>query len=281
MANDADYLLKSNYDVQSVSTISSKKLNTTKYGISGICKSVIVDSCGYSPKATVDEINTYISQSSKLDRILYSEISSFIISLDEGKRGTFSTNVENLLMYVLDDANNVPEDSRKICIKIYDHFQLNLTQIESASSIAERQLAETIDKEKTILHNEIKEVEKEYITILGIFASVVLAFTAGIAFSTSVLENIDSVSAYRIIIVALIIGLVLINIIFALFYYIGLLVDKTKEEKSLRPLWISNGVILIVLLFALIAWYNGSIEDRNTRIESRQHEIITEPFSSY
>lgn len=86
---------------------------------------------------------------------------------------------------------------------------------------------------------------------------------------------------YGISIVALIIGLVLINIIFALFYYIGLLVDKTKEEKSLRPLWISNGVILIVLLFALIAWYNGSIEDRNTRIESRQHEIITEPFSSY
>ena len=184
-------------------------------------------------------------------------------------------------MYVLDDSNNVPEDSRKICIKIYDHFQLNLTQIESASSIAERQLAETIDKEKTILHNEIKEVEKEYITILGIFASVVLAFTAGIAFSTSVFENIDSVSAYRIIIVALIIGLVLINIIFALFYYIGLLIDKTKEEKSLRPLWISNCVVLIALLFALIAWYNGSIEIRNTKIESRQHEIIAEQFNSY
>ena len=40
--------------------------------------------------------------------------------------------------------------------------------------------------------------QREYISILGIFAAVVLAFTGGIAFSTSVLKNINTVSVYRI-----------------------------------------------------------------------------------
>ena len=46
--------------------------------------------------------------------------------------------------------------------------------------------------EETNAHS--KDVQKEYIAILGIFAAVVLAFTGGIAFTTSVLQNIHMVS---------------------------------------------------------------------------------------
>ena len=40
--------------------------------------------------------------------------------------------------------------------------------------------------------NNQAKMQSEYITILGIFASIVLAFTGGMTFSTSVLENISS-----------------------------------------------------------------------------------------
>ena len=53
-----------------------------------------------------------------------------------------------------------------------------------------------------------EDMQKEYITILGIFAAIVLAFTGGIVFSSSVLENIDKPSIYRISLMAFIIGLV-------------------------------------------------------------------------
>ena len=44
--------------------------------------------------------------------------------------------------------------------------------------------------------------QREYIAILGIFAAVVLAFTGGIAFSTSVLNNVAKASIYRTVTVS-------------------------------------------------------------------------------
>lgn len=40
-------------------------------------------------------------------------ISGFIVGLDEKSRGVFSTNVDKLLQYVLDEGNQVSEDTRK------------------------------------------------------------------------------------------------------------------------------------------------------------------------
>ncbi len=53
-----------------------------------------------------------------------------------------------------------------------------------------------------------EDMQKEYITILGVFSAIVLAFTGGIVFSSLVLENIDKPSIYRISLMAFIIGLV-------------------------------------------------------------------------
>ena len=71
-----------------------------------------------------------------MERILYSEISNFVFGLDVPGRGVFATNIEKLLLYVLDDENTVNEDCKKLTIKIYDHFQLALCQIENVNNIA-------------------------------------------------------------------------------------------------------------------------------------------------
>ena len=76
-------------------------------------------------------------------------------------------------------------------IKIYDHFQLVLYQIENINNI----FADGIEEAKTNLKQEVKGIEKEYISILGIFASIVLAFVGGI------MQNIGSSSIYRILLV--------------------------------------------------------------------------------
>lgn len=48
-------------------------------------------------------------------------------------------------------------------------------------------LVPKIEEAKIGIHKEISGIEKEYISILGIFASIVLAFVGGITFSSSVL----------------------------------------------------------------------------------------------
>lgn len=87
-------------------------------------------------------------------------------------------------------------------------YEKKLTQIQSNI-----ENAETAQKK---VENELASQQREYIAILGIFAAVVLAFTAGIAFSTSVLENISGVSIYRMAGITLLIGIVLTNILFGL-----------------------------------------------------------------
>ncbi|MDO5339762.1 MAG: hypothetical protein Q4E78_06570 [Eubacteriales bacterium] len=169
--------------------------------------------------------------------------------------------------------------------KLYDHVSLDIARIlysdagdrktsgeEAIIDVQSqiKQIQTEVDKAKVAqknVENELGKQQKEYIAILGIFAAVVLAFTGGIAFSTSVLNNINAISSYRIIVVSLIIGLVLINILFGLFFYVDRLVNGlNSDEKKLKPLVISNVVIIILLAITVCAWSFGWIEKRDIHI---------------
>ena len=90
--------------------------------MNSICQALSMESRKYDPKVTVRNINAYIESPDKLERILYSEISNYIYSLEMEQRGIFATNVEKLLLYSLDEKNHVGADTKKIIVKIYDHF---------------------------------------------------------------------------------------------------------------------------------------------------------------
>ena len=111
----------------------------------------------------------------------------------------------------------------------------NLANIRAQIS----EIGDTFNERTKIVEERLGNAQREYIAILGIFAAVVLAFTGGIAFSTSVLQNLHISSIYRIVLVVVIIGLVLVNLLYGLFYYIGQLVNK-NAENNLKPLWIVN-----------------------------------------
>ena len=82
--------------------------------------------------------------------------------------------------------------------------KLLVTQLEEkvrTSDTAFKELSQkTIEDARQlsgVVQEKQRDMQKEYITILGIFASIVLAFTGGMAFSSSILENIDKSSVYR------------------------------------------------------------------------------------
>lgn len=103
MAENLDKLLKSEDRNRKEHDNSSKKLWESKRRLSGICRSLTVNTKYYDPKITVAKIDSYIAETDKVDRILYSVISGFIVGLDEQTRGIFSTNVDKLLQYVLNE----------------------------------------------------------------------------------------------------------------------------------------------------------------------------------
>lgn len=213
--DDLEKLLRTE-DKKTLVIKNSSKYNYTKRKMNSICQALSMESRKYDPKVTVRNINAYIELPDKLERILYSEISNYIYSLEMEQRGIFATNVEKLLLYSLDEKNHVGADTKKIIVKIYDHFQLAISQIENANNI----FAASIEDAKVKLQQQVKGVEKEYISILGIFASIVLAF-------------------------------VLINTIYILVKFIFTINDKDAKLFKIEKL---NWTCLIIVIVVIGSW---------------------------
>jgi hypothetical protein len=248
MVDDKLDILLRTTDTTKMKLEQSKKFNNTKRKINRICKELSLNTQKYDPKKTVETIALYIASTNKLDRILYSEISNYIYSLEMFQRGAFATNLEKLLLYSLNDGNSISEDSKKIIVKIYDHSQLALHQIENVNNI----FADSIEEAKENLQKQIKGVEKEYISILGIFASIVLAFVGGITFSTSVLQNISAVSVFRLLLIVDFLAFVLINVIYILVKFIYTINEKNVKLFNIKRLNIACLVIAIIIVLSWI-----------------------------
>ena len=151
-----------------------------------------------------------------------------------------------------------------------------INDLESKISDVNTSVVETENKLKAIddtsdgVKEKVQNLQRDSITILGIFASIVLTFTGGMIFSSSVLENIGRASAYRIIIVTLIIGWVMVNSIISLIMYIGK-ITRFKDEDRLgikdwivrNVYWISVNAILVVLIFLT---YNGWLHSTEKKL---------------
>lgn len=247
--NDKNNFLKTDDNVEiSAHTNMQKRFRNSKARIITLCKILAKDSDEFHAKGAVDYIENYYYRSEEtIDRILYSQISSFIFGLDEWNRDTFISNADSMLNYALKDKNNVAEEICSIVIRVYDHIQLAFQQITSE----ERIFAQDIEYAKESIREETKGIEKEYITILGIFAAIVLAFVGGITFSSSVLQNINAVSSYRLFMTVDLLGLILINTIYILIKMIFRINYEYEEIPTIK--WL-NILLIIFALIILIAW---------------------------
>ncbi len=131
-----------------------------------------------------------------------------------------------------------------------------------------------IEAKNTEIEDRLSKAQTDYIAILGIFASVVLAFVGGMAFSTSVLENMKDVSIYRLLIVSFVIGLVFVTVIFLMFYFVGILSNrKINGDGSLKPLLLIYALFISLIIIVYGMWNMGAVESRNTQI-MRRSEVV-------
>ena len=197
------------------------------------------------------------------------------------------------------DKNGKIIDVSKSINKLYDHVNLELARM-AYSEIGDYQLSEqgmtlndlsekvsNLQKDADDIHRSLDKAQTDYIAILGIFASVVLAFVGGMAFSTSVLENIKDVSIYRLLTVAIIIGMVFVTVIFLMFYFVGVLTGrKLTDERSIVPLRLSYVVFICMIVLVFAMWCLGIVESRDSRIKKNFESIepieaeITDPIES-
>lgn len=230
-------------------TIHGQALETSKRKLMEICESLSVPSQSYKSETTINQIKAYLGISASFGRILYSEISNYIFALDIAQQGNFISNVEKLLsdtinQYELDD------EIKKAVARIYDHTQLAIYQTDNIKNTFAKG-EEQVEEE---LRNSVKGVEKEYIGILGIFSSVMLACIGGFIFSTAVFSNLEKASIYRLVFIVCLVGLVVLNIIYLTFAYLDRIIYNT-EGKWKRKSWLVNVALLVILVADIGVWF--------------------------
>lgn len=205
-------------------------------------------------------------------RIMYHEVSNLYFN-DKYGQNEFIDKLEGFLRILYD--NNGKQEHINFVYKIIDH--LNLAQIQmgkiqeycnltNEKSIEEmnKQLEDEGKKIISKMHKNLNESSKQYITILGIFASIVLAFTGGVAFSTSVLSNIESASIYRLVFIISLLGFILFNTICVMFEFVREINDKemglSLKNIFKKPLWlIPNVVLASIMVISTLAYYLGKM----------------------
>lgn len=139
-------------------------------------------------------------------------------------------NLEILNNYIY---NKKSCDCKKGFNKLNDHIRLDIGRIRYMEAIEKssqedkisfsnkiKELTSKNEENRKIMERKLSDTEKDYITILGIFSSIILTVVAGITFSNAVLSNIHKSSIYKTIISILLLGFVIINLLYVMYLYV-------------------------------------------------------------
>lgn len=219
----------------------------------------------------------YAPDNEKRFRHFYSDIFSALTQINDGDdQGSIDVLGQNMNILLCGyQAKNSDDEGKLIDIsdqirKLYDHISLDIARIKysekgdvevSGQESIEKIRSQINDDESKIitLQDSVKEatvkadkMQKEYVSILAIFAAVIGVFFSGVGFSTSVLSNIDKSSIYRILLGVTILGMFLFNLLALLLGFIReIVVNKTW---SLRVYIIGNLAFIIILALIYVAW---------------------------
>jgi len=182
-----------------------------------------------------------------------------------------------VLKKYIDKEKAETEISKKF-LKLYDHVNLDVSRLVYTNKIVSRidrdkkdlwdevnrrctELEENLEKAQNKhahFEEELRNSHKSYVTILGIFASIVLTFVAGISFSSSVLQNINAVSVYRLTAVCILIAATLINIIYMLLSFINIqILSGSKRFLNIKivNITIAGGSFALFIFWIFNKYY--------------------------
>lgn len=146
--------------------------------------------------------------------------------------------------------------------------------------------AESIKEEITNTETKIADIETKIqersITILGIFASIVLVFNASISFYSEAIESFSGGSAYRIVFVFSLIGLITLSALMGLLYYLENVRNsqsgqKDKKSKVFKPFIITVTALIVIMWFTWFGGFNkeSEIAEEDSSSQTEMTEMTT------
>ena len=193
-------------------------------------------------------------------RHFYSNIFSTITLIKNDEKYDLQMLIENIgvifnEIQVKHNNKEIDEDFFKKAKKLYDHINLDVARIKYTETLVNKITEQNnlTNKELRKINEKAENMQRDYVTILGIFAAVIIAFVSGMTFSTSVLNNIDKVSIYRLTFVAVLIAFLLFNLINLLLDFL-LKINKFNTNSSSSFIKFINKVLLAALGIDVLMW---------------------------
>lgn len=190
-------------------------------------------------------LDRVISNGESYDYLIIKKIKKLYdhIDLEQSRINYFYNTIRNTQGIHITDMK---EEFRKLTDKI-DESSKQLKKQDTKTK--------TMEKKYSTMEKKVNEYQKEYISILSIFSSVVLAFIGGMVFSTSILENIHKMNIFIGLSVISLLGIVLSNILLLLFNFISRLIYYKRSFIKDSYYIIFNGVMLSIFIGSMFLYF--------------------------
>lgn len=216
-----------------------------------------IDSSMYDETDSIKAIEEFLLAKSLMGRISYYEITTAVFRADDQSRDQMVTNIEKLVERVCGNQESdvlskivhdkaVEDKCRETILKISDHIHLASFQVTSITQNA-------INQSQQVFTEEIKKTERNYITILGIFASIITVSIGGFNYVGKVFDAVGNAKNIPALIgLTTIMGIVLVSISSIMVNLIFSMVDKDwKWERVIYP---SIGVVIAGIVMYLLSY---------------------------
>lgn len=228
---------------------------------------------------------------------IFATLKKEVVESDKCSVDFLSANIDTL--YELNNSegvawnNNIKDKINKLC----DHIMLELSRIgyygNQALQEQYKDVATKLESTKKEVYTASKTVDEakqridsmrtESVTVLSIFAAIMLASLGGLSFLSNTLKSINDVSIFRLVMICSITGFVLFNTTFMLIYMATKITDRSiyslcldadegrdcmmvgkcksncwginRLRKRLPYVFWVNSVLLILVAVNVIAWY--------------------------
>lgn len=208
----------------------------------------------------------------------YSTITRVLMSISDSEERDYL--IEKIKI-ILGKINN-PQVQIKV-EKLLDHINLENIRMAELYAIANRLSQEARETEKSVKMSEdkFKDIEQKYnetnklltdikqnvknsttesITILSIFAGVVMAFTGGFSYISQAIASLNEIGPYRAGAFIILIGMIMFDIIFLLLYMIGKLTERYIGSRgkcnSLENGCNNKDIWCSVNRYPYVVWFN-------------------------
>lgn len=193
-------------------------------------------------------------------RHFYSELFTTVTLIKNDEKYDLQTLLENIGMIFegiknkYDDPNDsdISDEFFKKVKKLYDHINLDIARFNYISTVAST-LEQKLQKNNEELQNKM---QRDYVTILGIFAAILITFVSSMAFSTSVLNNIDKVNVHHLTFIMTLIAFLLFNLLNLLLNFLAK-INKINTNGTNWFIGVINTVLIIALIIDTFLWYNA------------------------